>query len=86
MTQTPMLLKSRYNTLWVYPNLITASKKFAPIFQENRVKYLENRVKYLEITFTFNRYLGQVEKRQQQPRSQEKFQHAGGGMYFKYLS
>ena len=81
MTQPPMFWKSSCNALWVYPNLITASKTFAPIFQENNLI----RVKYLEISFTFNRYLGQVEKRQQQPRSQEKFQHAGGGMYFKYL-
>ena len=44
-------------------------EKFAPIFQGNNFII----VKCLEITFTFNRYLGQVEKRQQQPRSQKKF-------------
>ena len=31
MTQTPMLWKSSDNALWVYPNLITASKNFAPL-------------------------------------------------------
>ena len=46
MTQTPMLWKSSCNALWVYPNLIAASKNFAPISQENNFI----RVKYLEIT------------------------------------
>ena len=61
--------KHHSNALWVYPNLITALNKFAPIFRGNNCF----RVKYLEFTFTFDTNSGQVEKRQQQPGSQKKF-------------